>query len=139
MKKNPKSRFFSLARKIYEFSKIFLFSTIFFVFPYFILFFLLISLIIYAEKPSKLKKAICSFIFLFFSQCSNFFLAVRTNFSQVHSEEKELALEPFGISRGLRPLEIPKLGSLANFFFLMNLLKIFLTARKNFLIGKREK
>ena len=136
MKKNPKSRFFSLARKIYEFSKIFLFSTIFFVFD---TNFYPIFLIIYAEKPSKLKKAICSFIFLFFSQCSNFFLAVRTNFSQVHSEEKELALEPFGISSGLRPLEIPKLGSLANFFFLMNLLKIFLTARKNFLIGKREK
>ena len=118
---------------IYEFSKIFLSSIIF------SLLFIQIFLMIYAENPPKLKKAICSFIFLFFSQCSNFFLAVRTNFSQVHSEEKELALEPFGISRGLRPLEIPKLGSLANFFFLMNLLKIFLTARKNFLIGKREK
>ena len=79
-------------RKIYKFSKIFLF-------PYFFLFFILIFLIIYAEKPPKLKKAICSFIFLFFSQCSNFFLAVRTNFSQVHSEEKELALEPFGFPR----------------------------------------
>ena len=70
-----------------NFPKFFFFPQFFFVFPYFILFFLLISLIIYAEKPSKLKKAICSFIFLFFLNAQIFFLLAVNFFSQVHSVE----------------------------------------------------
>ena len=51
--------------------------------------------ILCTEKPSKLKKAICSFIFHFFSKCSNFFFLLFLKFfSQVHSVEKK-ALEPF--------------------------------------------
>ena len=127
MKKNP---FYLLVRKISEFSKNFLF-------PYF--FFILIFLIIYAEKPSKLKKAICSFIFLFFSQCSNFFLAVRKIFFSGSFCRKKGSGTLLKFLVALRPLEITKLGSLANFFYLMNLKNNFLTATKNFLIAKREK
>ena len=95
--------------------------------------------VLYEEKLKKIEKSNLFIYFSLFFSMLKFFSCRSNKFFPGSFGRKELALEPFGISRGLRPLEIPKLGSLANFFFLMNLLKIFLTARKNFLIGKREK
>ena len=46
---------------------------------------------------------------------------------------------PQTLLKFLVSLEISKLGPLAHFYSLMNHFEIFLTARKNFLIAKREK
>ena len=83
----------------------------------------------------KFKKAICSFIFLFFPMLK-FFFAVRKYFKMVHSGVK---MGPRTLLKFLVSLEISKLGPLAHFQSLMNHFEIFLTARKIFLIAKREK
>ena len=87
------------------------------------------------EQPVKFKKAICSFIFLFFLMLK-FFLAVRKYFKMVHSGVK---MGPRTLLKFLVSLKISKLGPLAHFYSLMDHFEIFLTARKNFLIAKREK
>ena len=83
----------------------------------------------------KFKKAICSFIFLFFPMLK-FFFAVRKYFKMVHSGVK---MGPRTLLKFLVSLEISKLCPQAHFYSLLNHFKIFLTARKIFLIEKREK
>ena len=89
-------------------------------------------------KPLKIEKSNLFIYFsLFFLNAQIFFLLFLKLFSQVHSVEKRL-WNSFGISRGITAIEITKLGSLANFFYLENLKNNFLTATK-ILIAKREK
>ena len=91
VKKNPASQhgvFSLLLRKFQneektDFSS---FSNFFLHFPCFFSFFTVTFLVIYAEKPTKLKKAICSFIFLFFPMLK-FFLAVRKYFKNWFTRE----------------------------------------------------
>ena len=64
---------------------------------------------LYAEKPVKFKKAICSFIFLFFSVLK-FCPTVREIFSHVHSVENSFS-QPL---KFLVSLEILKLAALSN-------------------------
>ena len=92
-------------------------------------------LYLYAEKPVKFKKAICSFIFLFFPMLK-FFSSGSKIFQNDSLGTKNGPSDPL---KFLVSLEISKLGPLAHFYSLMNHFEIFLTARKNFLIAKREK
>ena len=98
MKKIPKwrkNRFFF----IFQF-----FSLIFHVFS---LFFTVTFLVIYAEKPTKLKKAICSFIFLFFPNAQIF--SCRSKIFQNGSlGSKNGPSDPL---KFLVSLEISKIGS----------------------------
>ena len=90
---------------------------------------------LYTEKPAKFKKAICSFIFLFFPMLK-FFSCCSKIFQNGSLGTKNGPSDPL---KFLVSLEISKLGPLAHFYSLMNHFEIFLTARKNFLIAKREK
>ena len=76
----------------------------------FLPFFAVGALVIYAKIPRKLKKAICSFFFLFFWSAQNFSYCSWLVLPSLGS--KQLALEAFVMSR-LR-LDITKLASLAN-------------------------
>ena len=100
----------------------------------FLPFFAVGALVIYAKIPRKLKKAICSFFFLFFWSAQNFSYCSWLVLPSLGS--KQLALEAFVMSR-LR-LDITKLASLANCFLPLEGKKS-LTVRKIFLTQKREK
>ena len=87
-------------------------------------------------KTQKIEKSNLFISFSLYFQCSNFFLAVRKYFKNGSLGTKNGPSDPL---KFLVSLEISKLGPLAHFYSLLNHFIIFLTARKIFLIEKREK
>ena len=106
------------------------FSNFFLHFPWFFSFFTVSFLLIYAEKPTKLKKAFCSFIFLFFPMLK-FFFAIRKYFKMVHSG---LKIGPRTLLKFLVSLEISKVGPLASW----TISKIFSWQEKFFSLQKEK-
>ena len=83
-------------------------------------------------KTHKIEKSNLLVYFSLFPNAQIFFFAVRKYFKMVHS----------GLKMGPRTLLkflVSLVGPLAHFYSLMNHFEIFLTARKNCLIAKREK
>ena len=90
---------------------------------------------LYTEKPVKFKKAICSFIFLFFPMLKLF--SCRSKIFQNGSlGTKNGPSDPL---KFLVSLEISKLGPLAHFYSLLNHFQKFSHCKKKFSHCKKRK